>query len=424
MKVAAGGIARQWLVLLPLLLVPLLLPIGRASELGILAGVLAGLWVAWRHRTQVTGMASVRVLALLFACYAGAALISLPDALNPGKSWTTFAGLWRFLPFGMYTCWVLRQRQHIGVVYRVLAVLAILWALDAWVQIFTGWSLGGAADPLRISGVFGADNLKLGPMLALLSPFLLWLACRHWGWRGVAAGFVLLLGPIIMAGARQAWIEFGLVGLAFAWQLGRTPAQRLAWLGSAAVLALAVMVAAFYQSPGFAQRIERSAQALNGNEHGLDWALSGRLAIWGTAGRMIAAHPVNGVGVRDFRYAYPRYAHADDPFIAGESCGPGEGACHPHQWVLEVATGTGLLGLLLWLIGIAVALRAWWQANAPARQRAWPLSLALGVALFPLNTHLAFYSAWWGLVFWWLLALWCAALLADDDELESRDAPA
>jgi len=32
------------------------------------------------------------------------------------------------------------------------------------------------------------------------------------------------------------------------------------------------------------------------------------------------------------------------------------------------------------------------------------------VMLFPVNTHLAFYSAWWGLVFAWLLGLWCASL--------------
>jgi hypothetical protein len=30
--------------------------------------------------------------------------------------------------------------------------------------------------------------------------------------------------------------------------------------------------------------------------------------------------------------------------------------------------------------------------------------------VFPLNTHLAFYSAWWGLLFAWLLGLWCASL--------------
>jgi hypothetical protein len=39
--------------------------------------------------------------------------------------------------------------------------------------------------------------------------------------------------------------------------------------------------------------------------------------------------------------------------------------------------------------------------------------LALGVMLFPLNTHLAFYSAWWGLLFGWLLGLWCAALYVE-----------
>jgi hypothetical protein len=31
-------------------------------------------------------------------------------------------------------------------------------------------------------------------------------------------------------------------------------------------------------------------------------------------------------------------------------------------------------------------------------------------AVFPFNTTLAFYSAWWGLLFWWLLALWIGAL--------------
>jgi len=38
------------------------------------------------------------------------------------------------------------------------------------------------------------------------------------------------------------------------------------------------------------------------------------------------------------------------------------------------------------------------------------------VMLFPLNTHLAFYSAWWGLLFAWLLGLWCAALYVEGDD--------
>lgn len=423
MNPAASRGWREFFALLPLLLVPLLLPVGRTAELGTLLGLLAGLWIVARQWRGVCSLASVRLLILLFACYAGAALWSLPDAVNTEQSGRVFASVWRYLPFGIFACWVLRRERRIQPIYLLLAALVALWAVDAWVQIFTGWSLGGPPAAHRISGVFGAENLKLGPVLAVLSPFLLWLLQRRWGWRGVVLGFVLLLGPIVMAGARQAWLQFALVGLAFAWQLGRTPLRRLAWLAGAAVLALAVIGVAWQHSPGFAKRMQRTVQVFDRGSGGLDWALSGRLDIWGTAVRMIAAHPVNGVGVRDFRYAYPTYAKPGDPFVAGQSCGPGQGACHPHQWLLEAAAGTGLVGLALWLVAIGAALRAWWRASAAARRRAWPLSLALAVNLFPVNTHLAFYSSWWGLLTWWLIALWCAVLLAADEPGGLRHAP-
>jgi len=100
--------------------------------------------------------------------------------------------------------------------------------------------------------------------------------------------------------------------------------------------------------------------------------------------------------------------------VSDEACGKGEGACHAHQLLLEVASETGTLGLLAWLAAAVLAWRAWRRAGADARARAFPASVALGVTLFPLNTHLAFYSAWWGLFFWWLLSLWCAALFVVD----------
>ena len=85
-------------------------------------------------------------------------------------------------------------------------------------------------------------------------------------------------------------------------------------------------------------------------------------------------------------------------------------ALHAHQLLLEVLSETGAFGLLMWLAGAALAWRAWAFADAQAREAARPAMLALLVTVFPLNTHLAFYSAWWGLLFWWLLALYCAAL--------------
>jgi hypothetical protein len=58
--------------------------------------------------------------------------------------------------------------------------------------------------------------------------------------------------------------------------------------------------------------------------------------------------------------------------------------------------------------------RAWRRADAAARERARAPALALIAMCFPLNSHLAFYSTWWSLVFWWLLALYFAALGARD----------
>ena len=132
---------------------------------------------------------------------------------------------------------------------------------------------------------------------------------------------------------------------------------------------------------------------------------------------MVREHPLNGVGVRSFRYAYPAYAAPGDDFVDPAR---GTGAAHAHQIVLEVASETGAIGLLGWLAGVVLAWRAWRRADAAARSRAFAPGVALVAMTFPLNTHLAFYSAWWGLLFWWLLSLYCAALGAGNAPLAVR----
>ncbi len=79
--------------------------------------------------------------------------------------------------------------------------------------------------------------------------------------------------------------------------------------------------------------------------------------------------------------------------------------------MLEVLSETGTLGLLLWLAGAALAWRAWRYADAVARDRARPAMLALAATVFPLNTHLAAYSTFWGGVLLLLAALFAGSLL-------------
>jgi O-antigen ligase len=181
------------------------------------------------------------------------------------------------------------------------------------------------------------------------------------------------------------------------------------------LIALAAGGIAWNVSAPFHARMARTLMVTHGGSANLDQALSGRLDIWRDAMRMSAEHPLNGVGVRGFRYAYPAYAPANDHFVVAEPCGVGQGACHPHQLMLEVLAETGAIGLVLWLAAVTLAVRRWWSSGVAARRRAFPVTVALAAMLFPLNTHLAFYSAWWGLLCWWLIGLWCAALYADLD---------
>jgi O-antigen ligase len=408
--------------LLPLWLVIALLPFGRSAEAGTLLCLLGVVLLFARQRDALRGHAGARLALWLLGAYATAALLSAFDSDAPGKSWCTVAGLLRYFPLALYACFAVRRDSRLQSLFVAVALVLALWVLDAWMQALTGWSLGGHAEAERVSGIFGADNLKLGPTLAVLSPFALWAARRRWGLAGLLIAFVLVLGPVLLAGSRAAWLSYALVALGFAWHEARSPRQFVLFcvLG-AALLALAGGVA-WKTSPRFQARMDRSLVALHGTDRSVDAALSGRLDIWATSSRMIAGHPVNGVGVRAFRYAYPHYAPADDHFLVAEPCGVGMGACHAHQIVLEILTETGTLGLLLWLAAVALAWRAWRGVGAAARSRAFPVTLALGVMLFPLNTSLAFYSAWWGLLLAWLLGLWCAALyvVADVDGASRR----
>jgi O-antigen ligase len=394
------------------LAVIVLLPLGRSSEAPVVIGAVAGIVLLVRRRIDLRAPAARLVLAL-FACYWIPALRSAVAAVEPARTWSTVADTLRFAPFALFAVWALRHAQTWPPLVRAAGLIVALWVADAYVQMATGYSLGGPAEKERLSGIFGAGNLKLGPVLSTLSPFVLIAVRTRFGARALALAFVALAVPILLAGSRAAWLSYALVGALLAWQHTRNARRFLALCGALAAVVALIGTFAWHDSARFGARIERSLLALRGTELAVDEASSGRLSIWRTALAMSAAHPLTGVGVRGFRYAYPRYAASDDRFVDTAS---DTGASHAHQIVLEVLSETGAMGLLFWLAGAWLAWRAWRRAPPDARARATAPALAVIAMCFPLNTHLAFYSAWWGLLFWWLLALYAAALGAGEGD--------
>ena len=407
--IRSSSSAALWPALVVLAVV-VLLPVGRASELPVAIGAIAAIVLFAQRRSDLRSDA-IRLPMILFACYALPALISGAAPVAPARTWSTVASIVRFLPFAVFAVFALRDARQWKAIVATVAAVVSLWVIDAYAQMITGYSLAGAAEAERLSGIFGAGNLKLGPVLAVLSPFVLLASRDALGWRGLAVAFVFLAVPILLAGSRAAWVMYAHVAAVGAWGSARNKRTFALALGVAVVLTGIAAGIALRDSPAFDARVQRSLLALGGTESAVDAASAGRLSIWRSAIAMWQAHPLTGVGVRGFRYAYPQYAAPQDHFVDTAS---DTGASHAHQIVLEVLSETGVVGLLFWIAGVVFAVRAWLRADASARSRAFAPALALVAMCFPVNTHLAFYSAWWGLLFWWLLALYCSALAADE----------
>lgn len=394
--------------------------------LGALVAIIKLLLSRFRDGTSLLSGPAWALTTVLFAAYWLPQLISAPDALQPAHALRKSLEGLRYLPFLWLVAMAVADARGRRITFGGLAIIAAVWTLDALAQaafgsspLFWGldqlkWAISDRglcpADNLiaaeRVNGVFGACNPKLGQILASLSPFALYAAGRRlgsFGWLAAAAAVGLV---VLLSGARAAWITYTLALLFSGWRL-------LGWKKLLAVFAfgavtLGVLTVA---SPQVRERIERTMMALTTDEQGVDLALSGRTRIWGAAACMARQHPVNGVGIRDFREAFP----ACDP-QPGAKAAWGDGpAFHAHQIVLEILSETGAIGLLLWLAGAALAWRAWRYASDAARERARPAMLALAVTVFPFNTHLAFYSTFWGGVALLLAALYAGSLLARDD---------
>lgn len=363
--------------------------------------------------------------SILFLGYWLPQAFSAFDAIDPATAWRKTAAGLRYLPFMWLVAIAVATPQRRGLTLGGIALIAAIWTLDALAQAAFGtsplfWSMDqlkwvvsdhglcsaqevAAAD--RLSGVLGPCNLKFGQVLASLSPFLLFAAARRgglWGW-GLATAAVGVV--LVLAGSRAAWLTYALVVVYSGWRL----------LGARALMVclavgLVAAVAVGFGSAQVRERVARTAMAWEGDGDGVNQALSGRAQIWEAAGCMISAHPINGVGARGFRDAYPACNPAPQ---AQEVWGDGP-ALHAHQIVLEILAETGVLGLLLWLAAVAQAWRAWRFAPLAARERARPAMLALAVTVFPLNTHLAFYSTFWGGLTLLLAALYAGSLLAKD----------
>lgn len=386
-----------------------LLPFGRLVEVPVLLMAAAGIVLIVRQRTMLLAKPSVRTFCWVFAAMWLPILISLVDAVSPERTTVIAVNHLRFFFSGVFMAWALSDAWARDRLLTLSGWLLVFWLVDAGVQMVLGFDLIGR-EPfgVYVSGLYGSESLKLGTTLGVIAP-LLWVFIQRRYSPWLLLVVMLASAYVVMsAGSRAGWVSMLVCVFVFAY-INRDYIRRIGRrvLVSGVILAVLLTALAYATSPGFKGRVDQSITDFSGREAFVISSLGHREYIWKGAFSMIGANPINGVGARGFRYAFPDYAESDDPFIAEN---PLNLPMHSHQLLLEIAAETGLVGLAGLLLAMAVLVRGTWTAPAQVRAGVTPYGIALCAAFFPLNTHLAIYSAHWSQIVWWLIGVYCAYL--------------
>jgi O-antigen ligase len=391
----------------------LLFPVKRSIEVPVLIMTIGGGVLAYKNGRELFREPSVKLLTMLSACIWLPMLFSLGGSYDRKESGEAVLAFLRLYLSGLFVIWALREQRQVDLLIKLLGVLTAFWVIDALFQVVTGHDFFGYAQvPLRLNGLFGERHLKLGIALPVLSPFLM-LALRGrpvlMTLAAIATGVVVLL-----AGSRGGWVSYGLVCVWLIVSETRRAGMPLWRIGTAVALIALVSTLTVFENAGAKARLEQTLLLFSGDEVKIDEALSYRWTLWKDAVEMIRAHPVTGVGVSAFRFAYPEYAKPGDVFMhskaVDEESGRSTGAAYAHQMVLEVVSETGLVGLAGLALFYGLLVRNWWQASSEQKSRSLPFAMALLAWIFPLNTHASFYSAQWSVMIWLFVGMLCAAL--------------
>jgi O-antigen ligase len=236
---------------------------------------------------------------------------------------------------------VRRLLGRAGVVAAGITGVAALADLAGWDPAGSRFAGG------RIGGLLG-QPLYLGAVAVLLVPLAVGVAVdpsAGRGWRRAAAGAAVVCAIALVATqTRGAWLG-AVVALVVAWPRVAPPVRT--WLAARpravlAGLALAVVLAVVPLGA-------RAAAGLDPDAAGG----RGRLDDWVVAARVIAAHPLTGVGPEGYRIAAP--AHVDDAYARRH--GRDEVLDRAHNSPLDVAVSAGIPAAALYvaLLGGVVA---------------------------------------------------------------------
>ena len=320
---------------------------------------------------------------------------------------------------------LLRHRADLRVLAWSFVGLALWQGAVGVHQYVTRTGASYQGETIRAVGTFGAQDvmgMAAAVSLGLVCAVGIALGRTPVRQRAVAAGCALaLLLPLAVSFSRGAWIA---TVLTCSVQLVLAGLRRALWTAAAVVAAGAVLVGGL--GVGTAQLQER-LDSITQVADTPDQSVVDRYTLWASATGMWRAHPLTGVGLKNF--PEHRDAHAGLALSSGSDIeGAGE-AFHkqallsPHNMYLLVLSEQGLIGLLTlagsWLALLVCGLRRLLRARRHGRGLDCGL-VACGLLIWSLTDFVygdiggpstVLTAMGLGLAAWWALA--------DDERVEA-----
>jgi putative inorganic carbon (HCO3(-)) transporter len=360
-----------------LVLLLLSLPLGRltfaevVSPVTVLAAVVLAVWL-WRvlsgsERIEFSHMQLPLAIFLLWG------IAGIYGALDVGNAIKVLSIFVMGASVYLVTSQTIRSPEEAHGIMWAAAVTVGITVLYTVVAGFGG-SMSevqtdeGGQSYDRFGGIFGHPNL-LGGFLALAIPSMVALAASETVWWRRLSGSLLVLAAVaglVFTYSRGAWLGTGVGLLILLPVLGRG-----FWLVLGAVLLGPVLVGMVTSAGAVLSRVDSFAAA------GSDPALMERLEIWGMAFRLVAEHPLLGVGLGNFQAAYGRLMVPDLPLLTY----PLELPEHAHNLFLNLAVEVGLVGVsaFAWLLAVAFLQVQQIKRFADWRVGVWTMGLAAGL---------------------------------------------
>jgi O-antigen ligase len=385
-------------------------------NVGVAEGLIGLLIVAWLARIMAGGqdisegesphwpplttplLLFIGVTGLSLAASLSAAYVtSFALALKEMAKWVEFLAVMLFMVNA-----VTRRQSHIVVACLLLAGVAQA-VLGAY-QFLTGsgpefFALGRY---LRAYGTFEQPN-PYGGYLGLVAPLAFALVLfsfrpdrNRWGgdsdradipaWlKWLALGsFVAVTMGIGMSASRGAWLAF--VAAFVAVNLGQSRRGALVFVTLILLLAFAGALGGFRLLPaGITQRLTsflplvgasdvRAIEVTDANYASLE-----RLAFWQAALDMWHERPWLGIGFGNYQAVYPQFSLPKWRMALG----------HAHNYYLNIAAETGLMGLLTYLLLWGVAA---WQTTQVLYKTRGPYVKALALGALGVLVHVSVHN--------------------------------